>query len=87
MSEGTSDANVEASEPVVHGALMGGFAQACVNLNIVAGRRANMTRPTRGFPASTSGAGSRCRSGSSSSAWSASRTQTSSRSASSSGSR
>jgi hypothetical protein len=30
----------EASEPVVHGALMAGFAQACVNLNIVAGRRA-----------------------------------------------
>lgn len=27
-------------EPVVHGALMAGFAQACVNLNIVAGRRA-----------------------------------------------
>ncbi|MDC0673888.1 hypothetical protein [Nannocystis radixulma] len=31
----------EPSEPVVHGALMAGFAQACVNLNIVAGRRAN----------------------------------------------
>jgi len=30
----------EPSEPVVHGALMAGFAQACVNLNIVAGRRA-----------------------------------------------
>lgn len=30
----------ESSEPVVHGALMAGFAQACVNLNIVAGRRA-----------------------------------------------
>lgn len=35
MSEDT-----EPSEPVVHGALMAGFAQACVNLNIVAGRRA-----------------------------------------------
>ncbi len=27
-------------EPLVHGALMAGFAQACVNLNIVAGRKA-----------------------------------------------
>jgi hypothetical protein len=30
----------EPAEPIVHGALMAGFAQACVNLNIVAGRRA-----------------------------------------------
>jgi hypothetical protein len=42
MSEtrAASDTSDEASEPVVHGALMAGFAQACVNLNIVAGRRA-----------------------------------------------
>lgn len=32
--------DAEPNEPVVHGALMAGFAQACVNLNIVAGRRA-----------------------------------------------
>ena len=28
------------TEPMVHGTLMAGFAQACINLNIVAGRRA-----------------------------------------------
>ena len=28
------------TEPLVHGTLMAGFAQACINLNIVAGRRA-----------------------------------------------
>lgn len=27
------------TEPMVHGTLMAGFAQACINLNIVAGRR------------------------------------------------
>jgi hypothetical protein len=30
----------EETEPMVHGTLMAGFAQACINLNIVAGRRA-----------------------------------------------
>lgn len=30
----------EETEPLVHGTLMAGFAQACINLNIVAGRRA-----------------------------------------------
>lgn len=29
------------AEPMVHGTLMAGFAQACINLNIVAGRRAS----------------------------------------------
>lgn len=29
----------EDTEPMVHGTLMAGFAQACINLNIVAGRR------------------------------------------------
>ena len=44
---GTSEAQQQGdgdhtSEPVVHGALMAGFAQACVNLNIIAGRRATV---------------------------------------------
>lgn len=34
------EGGTDTAEPVVHGALMAGFAQACVNLNIVAGRRA-----------------------------------------------
>lgn len=34
------DSASASSEAMVHGALMAGFAQACVNLNIVAGRRA-----------------------------------------------
>jgi hypothetical protein len=40
---------------MVHGTLMAGFAQACINLNIVAGRRA----PPICSPTSTSAAGTR----------------------------
>ncbi len=40
MSSPPDASDDELTEPMVHGTLMAGFAQACINLNIVAGRQA-----------------------------------------------